>query len=481
MLSPAGSPLSRRSLLQAGSIGLLGLSLPRLEALTASREKDAGAARSPRARSVIYVFLSGGLSQIDSLDMKPDGPSKYRGPFRPISTATDGIQICEHLPRLARLSEKWALCRSLSHPFNEHSQGHMVMLSGRSDLPPGFDLNRPKPTDWPSIAAIAQQKLRGGGALLPTVVLPEKLVHRTGRVIPGQDGGRMGHGSDPWYYEVSRFTDKTYGAFPAYNFHHQRGAEARAQAAFETPALELPEGLSENRFRRRLEVLESIRSQQGHLERQRAVGQYRRYHRLALDLLTDPTTRDAFDIARASDDERRRYGDHSFGWSLLTARRLVESGVRLVQVNLGNNETWDTHVNAFPNLERFLFPPTDQALSALLTDLDTRGLLEETLVVVAGEFGRTPRIFSIGKGRPPGRDHWGAVQTVLLAGGGVRGGTVIGSSDADGGQPRDEPQKPENLASTIYEALGIPRDAHWEERGGRPHPIYREEPIPGLT
>ena len=162
------------------------------------------------------------------------------------------------------------------------------------------------------------------------------------------------------------------------------------------------------------------------------------------------------------------------------ARRLGTAGVNLVQVNLGNNETWDTHVNAFPNLEKYLFPPMDRAVSALLDDLGERGLLEETLLVMAGEFGRTPKIFSIGKGKPPGRAHWGAVQTVWFAGGGVQGGRIIGSSDAEGGQPKDNPQKPENMAATMFSALGIPRDGHWMERRGRPHPVSSADPIEGL-
>ena len=176
-----------------------------------------------------------------------------------------------------------------------------------------------------------------------------------------------------------------------------------------------------------------------------------------------------------------RYGRHAFGWSLLMARRLVEAGVNLVQVNLGNNETWDTHGNIFPHLKDKLFPPTDQAVSALLDDLNESGLLDSTLIVMAGEFGRTPRISTLPQFyKLPGRDHWGKVQTVFFAGGGVQGGRVVGSSDKIGGFPRSDPQTPENLAATIYQALGLPQTVAWHDAQDRPHFIYRGEPIAGL-
>jgi uncharacterized protein (DUF1501 family) len=191
--------------------------------------------------------------------------------------------------------------------------------------------------------------------------------------------------------------------------------------------------------------------------------------------------RAAFDVTRAPEREQERYGRNSFGWSLLMARRLIEAGVNLVQVNLGNNETWDTHGEAFPHLKDKLFPPTDRALSALLDDLSVSGLLDSTLIVMAGEFGRTPRITHLPQHyKLPGRDHWGAVQTVFFAGGGVQGGTVIGSSDKIGGYPKSDPQTPENMAAAIYHALGIPATVQWNDAEGRPHPVYFGEPIKGL-
>jgi uncharacterized protein (DUF1501 family) len=179
---------------------------------------------------------------------------------------------------------------------------------------------------------------------------------------------------------------------------------------------------------------------------------------------------------------QQRYGKNSFGWSLLMARRLVESGVNLVQINLGNDETWDTHGNAFPHLKENLFPPTDRALSALLDDLNESGLLDSTLIVMAGEFGRTPKITLLPSHyKLPGRDHWGAVQSVFLAGGGIQGGRVIGASDDIGAYPETDPQRPENFAATIYQSLGLPQTVAWHDELGRPHHVYHSDPIPGLA
>jgi hypothetical protein len=229
-------------------------------------------------------------------------------------------------------------------------------------------------------------------------------------------------------------------------------------------------------------LLRRIDGQRRALDRGGDAGRFGSLHQGAVSLLTQRRVREAFDVTRSEPRVLDRYGRNSFGYSLLMARRLVEAGVNLVQVNLGNNETWDTHGNAFPHLREKLFPPTDRALSALLDDLSDSGLLEGTLVVMAGEFGRTPRVSRLPQHYAlPGRDHWGAVQTVFFAGGGVRGGTVVGSSDRTGGYPAMSPQTPEGMAATIYEALGIPRSGEWRDAQDRPHAIYHGEPIAGLT
>jgi uncharacterized protein (DUF1501 family) len=468
--------LTRRTVLQAGSIGLLGLGLNHLAALRAA---DGSGSKTRAVKSVIYIFLSGGLAQQDSFDPKPDAPDNVRGEFQPIATQTPGLQICEHLPLLAARSERWALLRSLTHPYNEHSQGHMVMLSGRTMLPIGFNPSKPLPSDWPSIAAIASDALRPANNLPPAVVLPERLIHRTGRIIPGQFAGLMGPKRDPWFIAASPFNAKTYGAYPEYEFHHETG-KTDSKLAFQAPNLALPEGLSQADFGNRQHLRRLLDGQRGELEQAANVQQFDRFRQSAISLLSEPSTQAAFDVTRASEKLQDAYGRNSFGRSLLMARQLVEAGVSLVQVNLGNNEAWDNHQAIFPNLKNFLLPPTDKAVAALLDDLAERGLLDDTLIVMAGEFGRTPRVFGLSKERLPGRDHWGAVQSVFFAGGGVRGGAVIGSSDRIGGYPHNDPHTPEQMAATIYSALGIPAVATWQDESSRPHHIYNGEPIASL-
>jgi hypothetical protein len=489
-MHPAAVPqhprFTRRTALQAGCIGLLGLGMNHLHALRSMAAPQASGTSPPgpasRARRVIYIFLSGGLAQHDSFDLKPEAPDNIRGEFQPIATRTPGIEICEHLPLLAQRSGHWALVRSLTHPYNEHSQGHMVMLTGRTPLPQGFDPSRPQPGDWPSMAAVAANVTRSrNNNLPPAVILPEVLVHRTGRVIPGQFAGQMGAARDPWFVHASPFQAQHYGAYPEYGFHHARGAENPQDYVFQAPHLALPEGLHASRLARRFDLLRVVEQQSRRLEQYAVAQDFDRYRQQAVSLLSDRRVQQAFDVTRAADADQDRYGRNVFGWSLLMARRLVAAGVNLVQVNLGNNETWDTHGNAFPHLKNLLFPPTDRAVSALLDDLAASGELDETLIVMAGEFGRTPKISHLERHyKLPGRDHWGAVQTVFFAGGGVRGGTVIGSSDKIGAYPHTAPQTPEKMAATIYHALGIPAAGVWHDDVQRPHPVYHGRPIEGL-
>jgi hypothetical protein len=473
--------MSRRTAVQAGAIGLLGLGLNHIAALRALAVDSK--LRQPRARSVIYIFLSGGLSQLESFDLKPEAPVDIRGEFRPIATRTPGLFICEHLPLLAQRSQFWALVRSLTHPSNDHSAGHMIMLSGRSDLPPGFDPGAARSSDWPSMAAIAGAMTPPRNNLPPAVVLPEKLIHNTGRIIPGQFAGELGPHHDPWFIEASPFDPSAYGAYPAYEFDHQQRPLPRNRVKrFQAPSLSLPEGFTYPRLAGRNRLLAHLDQQRGSLERMAQRTSFDDHRQGAISLLTDPRVTRAFDVVNAERKVLDRYGRHAFGWSLLMASRLVEAGVNLVQVNLGNNETWDTHGNMFPHLKDKLFPPTDQAVSALLDDLHVSGRLDSTLIVMAGEFGRTPRISSLSQYyKLPGRDHWGQVQTVFLAGGGIQGGRVVGSSDKIGGFPRSEPQRPENLAATIYTALGLPATIAWYDAQGRPHYVYRGDPIAGFT
>lgn len=479
---PRHPRISRRMALQAGAIGLLGLGANHLQALRAAETStDARSGEPPRARTCIYIFLSGGLGQHDSFDPKPEAPDGIRGEFKAIATATPGIRICEHLPLLAQRSRHWALCRSLTHPSNDHSAGHAIMLSGRTELAPGFNPGAPRPTDWPCIGAVGGAATAPRNNLPPAVVLPERLIHYSGRVIPGQFAGIMGTRRDPWFVEASPYHATSYGAYPEYRFDHQTRGD-KDNRVFQAPNLSLPEGMLEPRRASRFELLSEIERQRRQLDQFAEQEEFDRFRQGAISLLADPKVRQAFDVTNANDKAQDRYGRNSFGWSLLMARRLVEAGVNLVQVYLGNNESWDTHGEAFPHLKDYLLPPTDKALSALIDDLHESGLLDSTLIVMAGEFGRTPKISHLPQYyKLPGRDHWGAVQTVFFAGGGVKGGTAIGASDKIGGYPADQPQRPENMAATIYRSLGIPAVAAWYDELERPHQIYHGNPIAGLT
>ena len=471
--------LPRRTALQAGCLGLLGLGMNHVAALRA--QAATGQERTPAGKSVIYIFLSGGLAQHESFDLKPQASTEIRGEFLPISTQTPGLQICEHLPMLAARSQHWSVLRSLTHPYQEHSQGHMVMFSGRTQLPPTFNASKPMPEDWPSIPAIAGDRTVPRNNLPPAVILPEHLVHRTGRVIPGQLAGLMGSQRDPWIIAASPFNSATYGAFPTYEFHHGRGRENKPGLEFQAPNLSLPEGLPGVRLQSRLDLLNSLEEQRRAMEQAATTNQFDRHRQAAVSLLNDKRVQQAFDVRTAPAEELERYGNNSFGWSLLMARRLVRAGVNLVQVNLGNNETWDTHGNAFPHLKDVLLPPMDRAVAALLDDLAQSGELDNTLIVMAGEFGRTPKISLLPQHyKGPGRDHWGGAQSVLFAGGGVRGGQIIGGTDPDGAYPISDPHSPEDFAATIYQVLGIPPEAAWYDETGRPHHVYFGQPIQRL-
>lgn len=477
-MAPLSHPalISRRTAVQAGSIGLLGLGMNHVAGL-----REAVGSPTPRARTCIYIFLSGGLAQHDSFDPKPEAPPEIRGEFAPIATETPGLHICEHLPLLAKRSRLWSVCRSLTHPSNDHSAGHHIMLTGRTPMPVGFRGDKPGSNDHPSIASVCTAVTQPRNNLPPAAALPERLVHYSGRVIPGQFGGVMGPRHDPWFIEASPYHNTSYGAYPEYQFDHQQRGAADDRV-FQAPSLSLPHGLTEGKLVQRVGLLDSLENQRRYLDRSAQIEDFDHYRQGALSLLTDPVVKQALDVTQADDVTQDRYGKNSFGWSLLMARRLVEVGVNLVQVNLGNDETWDTHGEAFPHLRGKLLPPTDRAVSALLDDLESSGLLDETLIVMAGEFGRTPKIKHLPQYyKLPGRDHWGAVQSVFFAGGGVVGGRVVGASDDQGGYPAADPQKPENMAATIYQSLGIAATAAWHDSTNRPHHVYHGEPIAGLS
>lgn len=509
--------LSRRAAVQAGAIGLLGLGMNHVAALRATEQatgradertssaadrpaipgsnsrSEAGAGmagttgiRAGSAKSCVYIFLSGGLSQHESFDPKPDAPADVRGEFQPIATKTPGLRICEHLPGLARRSDEWAVVRSLTHPSNDHTAGHYYMLTGRSMPSPGFRGDRqPRPSDWPSIASLVGHALPSRNHNLPpAIVLPERLVHWSGGVIPGAFGGQMGTKRDPFFIEASPYGDPFWrGAYPEYTFPNQskKPPQKPDDRVYQAPSITLGPGMTFDRLRGRTDLLKSFDEQRRELERSALVQRYDEHRQSAISLLTAPGIRHALDVTRADDATQERYGKNSFGWSMLMAFRLVRLGVNLVQVNLGNNETWDTHGEIFHRLRDRLLPPTDRALGAFLDDLRTEGLFDSTLVVMGSEFGRTPKLSLLADAyEKAGRDHWGAVQSVFFAGGGVRGGHAVGASDRLGAYPAASPQRPENMAATIYHALGIPATAAWHDDTNRPHALYYGTPIAEL-
>jgi hypothetical protein len=426
---------------------------------------------------MILVFMSGGLSHIDSFDMKPGAPDGIRGEFQPIDTSVAGVRICEHLPHLAERAGQWAVVRSLSHPQTNHLNATHQILTGHSQPGAFFDKIASR-GDYPCYAgALDAIRPRAdglpGGIMLPTFLMEGPLIW------PGQHAGFLGPRHDPWQIR-----------------------QDPSLPEFRVSELSLPDGFSVERLEQRRSWLESIEA--GHdawqakaetaaknaakahssedgdgdgdadpIARQRAQ---------AYSLLLSGRVARAFELNREDPRVRDRYGRHMFGQSLLLARRLIQAGVPIVQVNLGRVQLWDTHSGNFKNLKNRLLPPTDQGVSALLDDLAASGLLDETLVVVASEFGRTPRIGTTtgNVNGPDGRDHWSKVFSSVFAGAGVRGGQAIGQSDRNGAYPASPPYTPGDFAATIYRALGIDLETEVRDQFGRPLRLCNGTPIEPL-
>jgi hypothetical protein len=430
------SSSTRRQFLQVGYSGLVGLGLP---GLLAGREASATAKHSGRARSVIVILLSGGIGQHDSFDMKPDAPEAMRGEFKPIATAVPGIRLCEHLPGLAARASKLAIVRSMSHTEGDHLPAVHRVLTGQASNPRGAtDLDRvASRDDFPCYSAVLDQVRRRTDGVPSGVALPVRLVEGP-LTWPGQDAGFLGPRHDPWQLRLD-----------------PNRPEARDDS------LALPDGLDPNRLHRRRHLLlqgSATPAGDPFLDQQDA----------ALALLCNGRVGRALDLDREDPRLVDRYGRHSFGQTLLIARRLIEVGVPIVQASMGIVQTWDTHVANFPRLKDGLLPPLDRAVSALLDDLEVRGLLDETLVVMLGEFGRTPRISRLTPDAVPGRDHWPKVFPAVFAGAGVVGGQVIGKSDRLGAYPLSRSFGPPDLAATIYHALGVDTATELRDRLGRP-------------
>jgi hypothetical protein len=416
--------------LRVGAAALFGsgVSLPQLLAAQAARAET-----GKDDVSLIVVFLQGGISTIDTWDMKPEAPAEIRGEFSPIATNVPGIELCEHLPRLARQADKFALVRSFGHSNSGHGPADHYMLTGY--LPgPGFNGGLKPNNHRPAHGAVISRMLGPRGSIPPYVCLPK--MHNSG------GASYLGASAAPFVIE----------------------ADPNAPG-FQVPHLAPPLEVSADRLEARKSVLAEVDrfQQSAEAAANRKAAAMSEFRTRAFDLITSQEAKTAFDIAQESDALRERYGRNSLGQSCLMSRRLVEAGVRCVLIDHTN---WDTHYNNFHVLKSELLPQLDGAMSTLLADLDERGLLERTLVLVTGEFGRTPRV-----NKDAGRDHWGPSSAIAIAGGGVKGGTVVGASDETASRPATTPYGPEDLAATIYRVLGIDPQTEFRTPEGRPVPI----------
>jgi hypothetical protein len=460
--------MNRRTFFRVGAASGAGLCLT----LPGLLEADSGRAR---AKSLILFALEGGPSHIDLWDMKPDAPEAIRGEFRPIATTVPGLAFCEHLPLLAQQAHHLTLIRSVHHTINDHNAGYYFAMTGRDPSSTGRLIVAPAPDNFPAIGSVVA-KVRPSGRYLPDFVHTPDWMSNNNAFLPGQDAGFLGATFDPFLAGDPSMPD------------------------FKVPGLDLPRDLSPDRFARRRSLLDSI---------DRALGDGAEiegldsHYRKAYSLISSAQARNAFDLSSEPDSVRERYGldpDNKrdkearqfgglphLGQCLLLARRLIEAGVRVVTVCTGAryDQSWDTHRQHFPLLKRSILPMFDRGFSALLEDMNRRGLLDDTLVVAMGEFGRTPRVGQItssaGADRG-GRDHWPSCYTVRFAGGGMPAGAIFGASDKDGGHPARDAVTPQDIAATIYQSLGIPPETEIRDpRIGRPYVLSTGTPIRALV
>lgn len=446
--------MRRREFLRAGSLPLFGLGLPHLLSAPSMPRK---------AKACIVLFMWGGPAQQDTWDLKPDAPAEYRGEFKPIATNVPGIQICEHMPRIARRVDKLAIIRSMTHDDVNHTSSTHYLLTGKGPVPVGAPLR----DDWPSYGAVMAKLGRGRGPLPPFVsMMPKVDTNGAPRFVEqshGQAAGWLGPVFDPL-----RIDDDA------------------SKPEYKVGEFALSADVPINRTQRRKELLTRLDMQRRSLEMQ-AGGVLRER---AFSLLADRKAVEAFDLSREPLHIRERYGMNLHGQSVLQARRLVEAGVPLVSVFWPNDGItnvsvyWDTHNRNFIDLKTRLCPVTDLAFTALLDDLEARGMLDETLVIWTGEMGRTPRVGQsvpggAGAGRD-GRDHWAKCFTSVLAGGGIKGGAVYGSSDKYAAYPATNPTTPADLAATVYHCLGIPPQTELRDRLDRPFMLCEGKPIEAI-
>lgn len=455
------SILSRRKLLQVGGFGFLGLNTPML--LQGEERGKLLATKAPRARakSVIFLYQFGGPSHLDMFDMKPNAPDGIRGLYQPIASRLPGVPICEHLPQVAQVLDKVTLVRSVHHETKNHNSASYYALTGHA--PPTDDIRlRDSLELFPAYGSVVD-RLAPARPGMPTFVAYPYVI-RDGSITPGQHASFLGKKHDPLLVT----------------------ADPNA-SDFGLPELSLPANLSLDRLENRRELQRLIDRQSRLMDVSARARGLDAYYDTALSMLNSKQVGEAFNLSAEPAHVRDRYGRTSYGQSCLLARRLVEAGVRFVNVyfadSIGGRSTtsggWDTHgfdnTRMFPILQKYHLPLTDQTLPTLLNDLDERGLLDETLVVWMGEFGRTPKIND-----NVSRDHWPQCYTVLLAGGGVKRGFVFGASDKQGSRPDRDPVRPEDLAATMFHLLGIDPRTEVHDPSDRPLPIAAGNPIHGV-
>lgn len=466
MLTMLGSPrrccdgITRRETLKAGALSALGgVGLPQYLAAA-----EGGSLKAGQAKSVILLYLLGGAATQDMFDLKPEAPTEVRGQFQPIATSAAGIEICEHLPRMARWMHKAAIVRTVNHKAGCHNTlpsytGHEVMLP---------DITSTSESYPPSMGSVCEYlRLAKGerdGQLPDYVYMPCYLGWGQNIRRPGPYGGFLGKRFDALTTECDPYkaegTPQVSPGAPQTVLGKPRLADSR-----------LPDEITLDRLHRRRSLLTQFDDQLRRMDRAGSAERFSRQQQQAFDMLSGSDLKTAFDLESESPEGIERYGRTLFGQSTLIARRLVERGVKFVNVTWDlfwdrvqlDYDAWDTHTKNFPILKDNKLPGLDQTYSALMEDLDARGLLDETLVVVMSEMGRTPRINGNG-----GRDHWTQCYSVLLAGAGIRGGTVFGESDAQAAYVKDLPVSTSDICATIYELLGIPSETRVPDRTGRP-------------
>lgn len=432
----------RRDFLRVGAAGVVGAGLP-----FAPKPAQASSSGTGRAKSVLLVLLSGGPSQLDMWDPKPDAPVEVRGEFSSINTTLPGVSICEHMPKLAEQLNRWTILRTMSHVEHNHLLATHVALTGRPTPVPrgGSDLDRVESRyDFPNFAAALDYVRPRNDGIPSGVSLPNYYIEGP-LTWPGQHAGFLGPKHDPW------------------QINHDPN-----DANFRIDSLSLQPGLTSPRLVSRRELLDTI-NQRPTLKGDGRTTSFAEQQDVAFSLLTSDKVAKAFNIQQEDDATRERYGRNKFGQSLLLSRRLIEAGVPIVQAAMGIVQTWDTHVDNWGRLKNVLLPQLDNGLAALMDDLSSSGRLEETLVIVMGEFGRTPRISVLPGQTVPGRDHWAHTYSGLFAGAGIRGGQVVGTTDAIAAYPVTRSWSPADVCTTVFDALGVSHDVALFDPLGRPN------------